>query len=250
MSRTVPEKRLDKNGRLVTKHVLAAPKQGSPSSAMPAPSVTGKRPVSKADFAREISQFLLEAAGEYEQGIAAYTYADNLGIRTLRLIHQRMQPLSERDSDLLEDSLNKLIGKTINQDDSQKQRDRIVTALVEALPVITTFCSPNVSAWKAIDVTYGVNYAAKHNRVLFEGSNVTDEDREVFRWMAFEHIIMNVATSRTKEWLRDESRWFTDNWDRLAAQADTIRERGTTDREFLSTLIADDTSAVLARGTL
>ena len=250
MSRLVPEKRVDKNGRVVTKHVLADPKPASSLSVIPVPGVSGKRPVSKADFGREISQFLLESAGDYDQSIAAMTYADNLGIRTLRLIHQRMQSLSERDSDLLEDSLNKLIGKTLNQDDSQQQRDRIVTALVEALPVITTFCSPNVPAWKAIDVTYGANYAAKHNRVRFEGSNVSEEDREIFRWMAFEHVIMNVSTSRTKEWLQDESRWFTDNWDRLAAQADTIRERGTTDREFLSTLIAEDTSAVLARGTL
>jgi hypothetical protein len=38
--------------------------------------------------------------------------------------------------------------------------------------------------------------------------------------------------------------------DRLALQADTIRKRGTTDREFLSELVAADKSVALAEGTL
>lgn len=44
MTNLIPEQRLDRNGKLVTKHVRATPKQGAGRSAIPAPSAGTKRP--------------------------------------------------------------------------------------------------------------------------------------------------------------------------------------------------------------
>lgn len=255
MSRTVPEKRVDKNGRVVTRHVLADPAAGKQTATMPPPTTAAVPAAHSVDYyAEEIANFLLEAAGDTDIEFARTLYKGTLGIPPLRLIHDRMHDWSERDSDLFEETLQKVITKTIASGDTQENRDRLAVILVETMPVITRFCKLPTSSWHAMDIVYGANYAATHFAGGRDGSDIistmSQEDRNMLRYMAFEYSVMNVCTSRSRDWLVDESRWFANNMERLAAQAKTIRKRGTTNRDFLNDLIAEDTSPVLAEGTL
>jgi hypothetical protein len=255
MSRTVPEKRVDKNGRVVTRHVLADPSTGRQVSAVPPPAPASVPAATSVDYyAGEIANYLLEAAGETDIEFARSLYAGALDSGTLRLIHERMHDWNERDGDLFVETLQLAITKTVARGDTEENRNRLAVILAETLPVISAFSRHPVNAHYAMDVVYGANYAATHFAGGSDGSDIvsdmTQTDREMLHWMTFEFIVMNVSTSRPRAWLQDESRWFADNMDRLALQADTIRKRGTTDREFLSELVAADKSVALAEGTL
>lgn len=252
MSRLIPEKRVDKNGRAVTRHVLNDTAPPVSAKSLPAPASTAeKRPVSKFEYAVKIADFFFEWEDNYEKQLAIARYETQLSISSLRKINawiNALDPENERDAEIFDQVLTRILKR---EEDSPSSSNRMVTILVESMPVMTRFLPDhNANHLVALETVNGANYAAKVNRVVIDGRNVTEEERQMFHWMVFELMVKKINTSRDHDFLREEGRWFSENMDALAAHAKTVIKRGTTDREFLHDLISKDSSTALAEGTL
>jgi hypothetical protein len=251
MSKLVPEKRVDKNGRVVTKHVLDAAPPSMAGRAFPVPvaATEKKRLASKLDYGTKIAKALL---GPDEVIKGQNYYSTRLSMKALRRVNawvDALAPDNERDRDIFAQALNKITFK--DDADSPIARDRLACILVEIMPVITEF-APEKSVripWSVNELVSAVNYGAKVNRILFETKSDADTTA-MLQYTAFEHAVKNVNTARPQEWLREESRWFMDNFERLSMYRETIIKRGSTDRDFLDELVAGDRAASLGEGAL
>jgi hypothetical protein len=251
MSRLIPEKRVDKNGRLVTKHILDGKASPGTDRAFPSPvsEVEKKRLASKLDYGTKIAKALL---GPDEVIKGQHYYSTRLGMKTLRRINvwvDTLEPDNERDRNIFAQALNKITFK--DDVNSPVARDRLACILVEIMPVITGFAvekSVNIP-WSVNELVSAVNYGAKVNRILFETKSDA-ESTAMLQYTAFEHAVKNVNTARPQEWLREESQWFMDNFERLSMYRETIIKRGSTDRDFLNELVAGDRAASLGEGAL
>lgn len=247
----MPERRVDKNGRLVTKHVLVEKVVSGANRAFPVPvTVTEKkRLASKLDYGTKIAKALL---GPEEAIKGQHYYSTRLSMKALRRVNawvDTLAPDNERDRDIFAQALNKITFK--DDSDSPIARDRLACILVEIMPVITEFAREKSVRipWSVNELVSAVNYGAKVNRILFETKS-SPETTAMLQYTAFEHAVMNVNTSRPQEWLREESQWFVDNFERLSLYRETIIKRGSTDRDFLNELVAGDRAASLGEGAL
>jgi hypothetical protein len=251
MSKLVPEKRVDKNGRVVTKHVLVgnAPSGADRTFPVPVAATEKKRLASKLDYATKIAKSLL---GPDEVIKGQHYYSTRLSMKALRRVNawvDRLEPDNKRDRDIFAQALNKITFK--DDADSPVARDRLACILVEIMPVVTGFAVEKSVRipWSVNELVSAVNYGAKVNRILFETKS-GPETTAMLQYTAFEHAVMKVNTSRPQEWLRDESQWFVDNFERLSLYRETIIKRGSTDRDFLNELVAGDRAASLGEGAL
>lgn len=254
MTKLIAEQRLDKNGKLVTRHVLAATNDDSKASRIPTPvtPATPKLPVTKGEYAKEIADFLLEGAEDVDRKEVALSMSTNLGIRPLMLIHERMHDTDEWDGELLGLALELIMDAKDNTGEKLPQhlKDNRAAALVESLPVIKGFCDLQVHPRVVADIASTVAYAAKVNYVKMNSPYVTDEDRSVLRYFAFEAIVKKTSFAHDRESLLENAEWFDENREELSTHAAMIRGRGVTDRELLESFISKDGHRVLAEGSL
>jgi hypothetical protein len=250
MSNLTPEKRMDKNGRLVTRHVKGNASDSSTDRSIPAPSASKSRPTSKAGYAKEISEFLLEAAGEEDRELVNDMYTKYIGIRPLKLLYDRMKNWGERDSDTFENTMSSLIIASINNNYSQLKRDRHITSLIEAMPVISAFGGDYPQPRDIYGMIEKADTAAGLNKLHLNIDYVSEDDRSAFRLLAFDEIVGVPPKFRTREQLDQEAQWFDENMDALTLHISTLRKRKTTDPELMKELVSGETPSAMSSGLL
>lgn len=251
MSKLVPEKRVDKNGRVVTKHVLSGDPSSPANHTFPPPvaATEKQRLASKNDYGSKIAKAIL---GPDEVIKGRHYYSSCLSIKTLRRINvwvDALDPDNERDKRIFSQALNHIVLK--EKVSSQIPRDRLACILVEIMPVVTGF-APDRSVtipYSVNELVNAVNYGAKVNRIVFE-SAVTEEATALLQYTAFEHLVMNVNYAHPMDSLKDESRWFMENFEKLAPHHEMIIKRGSMDRDYFNELIGEGRAQSLASGTL
>jgi len=252
MSNLTPEKRADKNGRLVTRHVLTD-KRGTPfASGVPSPATPlTPLPKTRDEYAREIVNFLLEASDDLDRDTTSKLHLKHLTLSTLRLIHERMSGMSEREGDLFLDSLDKIIAGSVNQDDTQAELESIVDALTKAMPVIAKFRGTSMSAWEAISIAKGASYGAQGNDIIFASKfKVLESSERAFRYLVWEFMITGECRKRQGSDIREDAQWLEENMDRLSDHRAMLKERGTVDRELLNEMIILNEIPALSEGLL
>lgn len=250
MSNLIAEQRLDKNGRLVTRHVKNGAEATPSNISIPAPSKGKVRPTSKAGYAKEIGDFLMEAAGDEDRELVRDMYSTFVGIRPLKLIYDRMQNWGERDSDTFADVMSSLIVDSINNHSAQLKRDRLVTALVEAMPVISAFGGNYPQPRDIYGMIENADTVAALSKLHLNGDYVSENDRSTFRLIAFDEIVGAPPRTRTREQTDREAQWFDENIDALSLHTSTLLKRKTTDPDFLKELVSDETPSAMSSGIL
>lgn len=251
MGRLITEQRFDKNGRLVTRHVLADKKTASALSDTPAPVATAPTPQTRDDYAREITDYLLEASDQFDRDATARLFSKDLTLYSLRLVHSRMHEFGEQDGDLFLDALDKLILGSVEQGDGQAERENDVASLVEVMPVITKLGNPSMSSWEAISIAKGAGYGAQANFIIIANHiRVPEGHVRAFRYLAWEYMVTGECRKRRMDAIKQDALWLEANMGRLSAYREVIKERGTVDREFIDELLVKNSVPVLGEGML
>ena len=248
MSNLMPEKRVDRNGRVVTRHVLSGRALTDHDRSFPAP-VTAppkKRLVTKADYANQIAESLLV---ETEGRSGTARELEDLGMKTLRRVNRWVD---SSDDELSRSIFLRALVNIVHKPNKENiASDRLTNLMLEVMPTVIGFIpeKAQLMPWHVNDVIHAVNYGAKVNYIFFE-SNGSAETTAILQYIAFEYMVKNVNTARPLDWLREESKWFAENFERLCAHGETIIKRGSTDRDFLDELVASDRALSLGEGTL
>lgn len=241
---------MDKNGHLVTRHIKSNASVSSSDRNIPAPSTSRSRPTSKAGYAKEISDFLLEAAGDEDRELINDMYSTYIGIRPLKLIYDRMQNWGERDSDTFENTMSSLIIASINNSSVQLKRDRLVISLVEAMPVISAFGGDYPQPLEIFKMIENADTVAALNKLHLNIDYVSEDDRSAFRLLTFDEMMEAKPRTRTREQINQEAQWFDENMEPLSLHTGTLRKRKTTDPDFLKELVSGDNHSAMSSGIL
>lgn len=252
MGRLVAEKRVDKNGRLVTKHVIADKQGASSTSDIPIPGTpVASGPQTRDDYAREITDYLLEASDQFDRDATARLFAKDLTLYSLRLVHSRMHEFGEQDGDLFLDALDKIILGSVEQGDSQAERENDVASLVEAMPIITKLGDPSMSSWEAINIAKGAGYGAQANYIIIANHiRVPEGHVRAFRYLAWEYMVTGECRKRRMDAIKQDALWLEANMGSLSDYREVIKERGTVDQEFLDELLVNNSAPALGEGIL
>jgi hypothetical protein len=252
MGRLVTEQRFDKNGRLVTRHVLADRNPARSINDAPVPATpVASTPQTREEYAQEITDYLLEASDQFDRDATARLFAKDLTLYSLRLVHSRMHDFSERDGDLFLDALDKLILGSVEQGDSQAERENEVAALVEVMPVITKLGDPSMSSWEAISIAKGAGYGAQANYIIIANHiRVPEGHVRAFRYLAWEYMVTGECRKRRMDAIKQDALWLEANMDSLSDYREMIKERGTVDQEFLDELLVNNSAPALGEGIL
>jgi hypothetical protein len=252
MGRLIAEQRVDKNGRLVTRHVLADKQATSALGDAPAPlAPVIPTPQTRDEYAREITDYLLEASDHFDREATARLFAKDLTLHSLRLVHGRMHEFGEQDGDLFLDALDKLILGSVEAGDSQAELENNVAALVEVMPVITKLGDPSMSSWEAISIAKGAGYGAQANYISFANRvRLPESHVRAFRYLAWEYMVTGEFRKRRMDAINKDAQWLEANIDKLSGYRDVIKERGTIDQEFLDELLVNNSVPALGDGIL
>jgi hypothetical protein len=192
----------------------------------------------------------MEAAGDEDRALINDMYTTYIGIRPLKLIYDRMENWGERDSDTFESVMSTLIIASINKSSVQLKRDRLVTSLVEAMPVISAFGGDYPQPLEIFKMIENADTVAALSKLHLNIDYVSEDDRSAFRLLAFDEMMEAKPRTRTREQLDKEAQWFDENMESLSLHTSTLRKRKTTDPDFLKELVSDETPSAMSSGIL
>lgn len=177
-------------------------------------------------------------------------YATHVGIRPLKLIYDRMYEWGERDSDTFENVMASILIVSNERNYSQSKRDRLVTSLVEGMPVISAFGGHSPQPRTILSMIENADDAATLYRIPLNIDYVDENDRSSFRLLMFDKMIKSASAQRTREQLTTEAHWFDENMEALALHTSTLMQRQTTDASFLKELVSGDGHTAMSSGLL
>lgn len=245
MSRLVRQQRLDKNGRLVTRLVLAETGDSKAPLKAPAPSV----PDPASQSAMAISDRLLQSSTDEDRVQLAKTLARGLTPFALQRVKEEIAGLSEDDEELFLDALDKMVSS--NMGNSRTEREEGVMALLAAMPVISRLGDGEISGWTAVHIATGARYAAISQGVVFASrAGTLGSHAKAFRYLAWEYMVTGESRNRSFSETKEDAQWLDENFEQVALHRDTINERATVDRAFIDTLLKGSDATALESGIL
>ena len=259
MGNLVPEKRIDKNGRAVTRRVK-----------MPSPPVESKF---FAPLKLHMSSMLNEGRSEAASLLMDSLFAQSsnashghvkpdgsevsmgLGMLlsgvsddSLNTVSERVASMSQQERSLVSETLSEIDCRAISLSGEPELAEGMLHYSTELAPDIVTFSATGTStkemhnAAMHINAEIAANFRGRELRLMF----ADDAEKAVVRGAAVNHLLTG-AFFENKNVLTLS--WIGNNLDQIEKYKEIIRARGTMDRKFIEELMKSDVSS-LAGGYL
>lgn len=252
MNNLIPQKRLDKNGRLVTRHVKPNHAAPLPSLPVPVSPQASANMLDQTDAAveRVFDSFFppSEADAINTSGTAFKLLMSTLTVDTLHAVSDRGASFTEQEKEIVTETLTELARRSTDLLGKTGYVESMLHYSAELAPILTTFSDTSDNAIDRhnhamyLNSRVAVTFAGRKERLMF----ADEGEKNVIRGMMISYLI--TGDERSVKSLPDLS-WLGENAEIIEPYKDIMRSHGSVERNYIKGLM-ETASPSLANGYL